>query len=87
MKTAPGPKELAQRELGQRTREAKALHASADDHERAIAARPVQERAKPGRKPAPKPRALIPYAGKPRGESGVKYGTKPGPKGPRKPKP
>jgi len=110
MKTAPGVKELAQRELGQKTREAKVARAFTYEgtdplpemnetmeayHERIMASRPVKPKAKPGRKPAPKLRALIPYAGKPKGQPheglyGVKPGpkkTKPGPKAPRKSKP
>ena len=77
-KTAPGPKELAQRAM----QEARVERAAALINPRAAAKKLA----------VPKPRGLIPYAGKPRlgADHGI-YGKKPGPKlkpgRPRKPKP
>ena len=78
-KTAPGPKELAQRELGRRTREAKGsmnevMFADVLDHENMMARR--KSRPKSPKKTA-KPKIKIPYAGKPKGnEQASAYGIK-----------
>jgi hypothetical protein len=71
MKTVPGPKELAQRAM----QEARVERGAALINPRAAAKKLA----------TPKKRGLIPYAGKPRVDSGL-YGRKPGPKAPRKKK-
>lgn len=70
-KTAPGPKELAQRAM----QEKRVIAGNAmSEHERAMATR--KSRPKPLKKTT-KPRAKIPYAGKPKGnENASAYGVK-----------